>query len=53
MLVIRQLTRIERGEINTSIISLLRIAKVLKVDIQQLFIFLIKEEIDNSKTIHF
>ena len=35
----RQYARIERGEINTTIISLLRIAKVMKVDIQQFFIF--------------
>lgn len=33
----RQLGRIERGEINTTIISLLRIADVLKVDISQFF----------------
>ena len=35
----RQLGRIERGEINTTIISLLRIAKILKVDMKTLFEF--------------
>ena len=35
----RQLGRIERGEINTTIISLLKIAKVLNVDIKMLFDF--------------
>lgn len=35
----RQLGRIERGEINTSIVSLLRIAEVLDVDIKLLFDF--------------
>ncbi|MFY9152958.1 MAG: helix-turn-helix transcriptional regulator [Prolixibacteraceae bacterium] len=35
----RQLGRIERGEINTTIISLLRIAEVLKVDIKEFFDF--------------
>lgn len=35
----RQLGRIERGEINTTIISLLKIAKVLDVDIKMLFDF--------------
>jgi transcriptional regulator with XRE-family HTH domain len=34
----RQLGRIERGEGNTTIISLFRIAEVLKVDVQQFFI---------------
>lgn len=33
----RQLGRIERGEINTTIISLLRIAEVLKVDVGVFF----------------
>jgi transcriptional regulator with XRE-family HTH domain len=33
----RQIGRIERGEINTTIISLVRIAEVLKVDISQFF----------------
>jgi len=35
----RQLGRIERGEINTTIISLLRIAEILKVDMKMLFDF--------------
>lgn len=35
----RQLGRIERGEVNTTIISLLRIAEILKVDIKILFDF--------------
>lgn len=35
----RQLGRIERGEVNTTIISLLRIAEVLKVDIKEFFDF--------------
>lgn len=35
----RQLGRIERGEINTTIISLLKIAKALNVDIKILFDF--------------
>ena len=35
----RQLGRIERGEVNTTIISLLRIAEILKVDIKVLFDF--------------
>lgn len=35
----RQLGRIERGEVNTTIISLLRIVEVLKVDIKMLFEF--------------
>jgi transcriptional regulator with XRE-family HTH domain len=34
----RQIGRIERGEINTTIISLLRIADILKVEISQFFI---------------
>ena len=33
----RQLGRIERGEINTSIISLLRICEVLQIEISSLF----------------
>ena len=35
----RQLGRIERGEINTSLISLLRISEVLKVEVSTLFLF--------------
>ena len=35
----RQLGRIERGEVNTTIISLLRIAEILKVDMKVLFDF--------------
>lgn len=35
----RQLGRIERGEINTSIISLLKIATVLKIEMPYLFEF--------------
>lgn len=35
----RQIGRIERGEVNTSIISLLRIAEILKVDIKVFFEF--------------
>ena len=35
----RQLGRIERGEVNTTIISLLRIAKILKVEMKLLFDF--------------
>ena len=35
----RQLGRIERGEINTTIISLLRIAEILKVEMKVLFDF--------------
>lgn len=33
----RQLGRIERGEINTSILSLLRICLTLEVDVKELF----------------
>ena len=33
----RQLGRIERGEINTSILSLLRICEALQVEISELF----------------
>ena len=33
----RQLGRIERGEINTSIISLLRICEILQVEMKELF----------------
>jgi transcriptional regulator with XRE-family HTH domain len=33
----RQLGRIERGEINTSILSLLRVCEALHVDISELF----------------
>lgn len=35
----RQLGRIERGEVNTTIISLLRISETLKVDMKVLFEF--------------
>ncbi len=35
----RQLGRIERGEINTSVISLLKIANVLKVSLVDFFTF--------------
>lgn len=35
----RQLGRIERGEVNTTIISLLRISEILKVDVKMLFEF--------------
>jgi transcriptional regulator with XRE-family HTH domain len=35
----RQLGRIERGEGNTTVISLQRIAKAMNVDIHQFFIF--------------
>ena len=42
----RHLGRIERGEINTTIISLLKIAKVLNVDIKMLFDF--ESEIKNK-----
>jgi transcriptional regulator with XRE-family HTH domain len=35
----RQLGRIERGEVNTTIISLLRIAEILNVDMKVLFDF--------------
>jgi transcriptional regulator with XRE-family HTH domain len=35
----RQLGRIERGEINTSIISILRISEVLGTEMSDLFIF--------------
>lgn len=41
----RQLGRIERGEINTTIITLLKIAKALNVDIKMLFDF--ESEIKN------
>jgi transcriptional regulator with XRE-family HTH domain len=40
----RQLGRIERGEVNTTIISLLRIAEILKVDMKTLFNFEIESE---------
>ena len=40
----RQLGRIERGEVNTTIISLLRIAKILKIDMKILFDFEIESE---------
>jgi len=40
----RQLGRIERGEINTTIISLLRIAEILKVDMKVLFDFEIESK---------
>lgn len=33
----RQLGRIERGEINTSIVSLLRLCETLKVELKDLF----------------
>lgn len=39
----RQLGRIERGEVNTTIISLLRIAKILEVDMKVFFEFSISE----------
>jgi len=35
----RQLGRIERGEINTTIISLLRLADVLRIDVKMFFEF--------------
>ena len=35
----RQLGRIERGEINTSIITLLRLSEILKIEVSTLFIF--------------
>jgi len=35
----RQIGRIERGEVNTTIISLLRIAEILKVEIKIFFEF--------------
>jgi transcriptional regulator with XRE-family HTH domain len=35
----RQLGRIERGEINTTILSLKKIADALEIDIYQLFMF--------------
>jgi len=35
----RQLGRIERGEINTSIISLLKISQALEIEIKELFAF--------------
>ena len=35
----RQLGRIERGEINTSIITLLRLSEVLKIEVYTLFVF--------------
>lgn len=35
----RQIGRIERGEINTTIISVLRIAEVLHIEIYLLFLF--------------
>ncbi len=35
----RQLGRIERGEGNTTVVSLLRIAEVLEVEINKFFIF--------------
>jgi transcriptional regulator with XRE-family HTH domain len=40
----RQLGRIERGEVNTTIISLLRISEVLKIDMKVLFEFSISEQ---------
>ena len=39
----RQYARIERGEINTSIVTLLRISQVLKIEIFELFLYLNKE----------
>ena len=36
---ISQISRIERGVINTSITSLYSICKVLKIDVSELFIF--------------
>lgn len=39
----RQLGRIERGEINTTILTLNKLAKNLDIEIQQLFIFWIDE----------
>lgn len=36
---ISQISRIERGVINTSVITLYQIAKALKINISQLFIF--------------
>lgn len=35
----RQLGRIERGEINTSIITSLRLAETLQIEVAKLFIF--------------
>lgn len=40
----RQLGRIERGEVNTTIISLLRISKILNVDMKALFDFKIESD---------
>ena len=45
----RQYARIERGEINTSIVTLLRISQVLKIDLFEFFLF-IKNE---TKTYNF
>lgn len=39
----RQLGRIERGEVNTTIISLLRIAEILKIEMKTLFDFETKQ----------
>ncbi len=36
----RQIGRIERGEINTTLLSILRISEVLQIDIKLLFIFI-------------
>ena len=33
----RQLGRIERGEVNTSVLSLLRLCEVLKIEMKELF----------------
>jgi len=42
----RQLGRIERGEVNTTIVTLLRISEVLKVDLNVLFIFTKTEKLN-------
>jgi len=35
----RQIGRIERGEVNTTIVSILRISKVLEIDMHHFFLF--------------
>ena len=41
---ISQITRIETGKINTSILNLIKISKALEIDIKELFNFTIERE---------
>jgi transcriptional regulator with XRE-family HTH domain len=39
----RQLGRIERGEVNTTLVSLLKVSEALEVDLKELFNFTISQ----------